>query len=190
MNDTGQHLGFLRDLTWSDILLVLVVPVVCGLLVLAIRRIVRGAAESAPSHRRLLILRITPLIRLLIWIVGVAIIVPVLIEPNLADVVALIATAGLAFAFALKDYLSCLIAGVVTILENTYQPGDWVEIGGAYGEVKAIGIRAVHIVTAAATEVIIPHSRLWSARVANASSGTRSSQKSAKPAFTASRIAR
>ncbi len=39
---------------------------------------------------------------------------------------------------------------------------------------KAIGARAVHIVTADDTEVIIPHARLWSTSVSNASSGQRS----------------
>jgi small-conductance mechanosensitive channel len=67
--------------------------------------------------------------------------------------------------------VSCLIAGVVTILENTYQPGDWIEFDGAYGEVRTIGTRAVHLVTADDTEVIIPHAKLWSSRVANASNG-------------------
>jgi small-conductance mechanosensitive channel len=174
MSEAGQPLGFLREPTWSRMLLVIVVLVGCGLLVQAMRRVVRAAAESAPSHRRLLILRVAPLSRLLIWIVGIAFVVPVLVEPSFEDVVALVATVGLTLAFAVKDYVSCLIAGVVTILENTYQPGDWIEIDGTYGEVKAIGTRAVHIVTADDTEVIIPHSRLWSASVFNASSGNRS----------------
>ena len=149
----------------------------CGLLVLMVRQVVRTAAEGAPSHRRLLILRVAPLSRLLIWIVGIATVIPVLIEPNFADIVALVAlvaATSLAFAFALKDYVSSVIAGVVTVLENTYQPGDWIEIDGTYGEVRAIGTRAVHIVTADDTEVIIPHSRLWSASLSNASSGSRS----------------
>src|SRR5208282_192938 len=34
------------------------------------------------------------------------------------------------------------------------------------------GLRAVHIVTADDTEVIIPHSRLWSTSIFNASSGS------------------
>jgi small conductance mechanosensitive channel len=174
MNEAGHNLGFLRELTWGHILLVIVVLVGCRLLVLTIRRMVRSAAESAPSHRRLLILRVAPVARLLIWIAGIAIIVPILIEPSFEDVVALVATVGLALAFALKDYVSCLIAGVVTIIENTYQPGDWIEVDGTYGEVKTIGTRAVHVVTADDTEVIIPHSRLWSASVFNASSGNRS----------------
>ncbi|MEJ0045645.1 MAG: mechanosensitive ion channel domain-containing protein [Rhodospirillales bacterium] len=36
----------------------------------------------------------------------------------------------------------------MTIIENDYQLGDWIEVDGIYGEVKTIGIRAVHIVTA------------------------------------------
>jgi small conductance mechanosensitive channel len=174
MNDAGHQLVFLRELTWSHALLVVVILAGCRALALAVGRIVRRAAESAPSHRRLLILRTAPLARLLIWIAAIVLIVPVLVEPTFEDVVALVATVGLALAFALKDYVSCLIAGVVTILENTYQPGDWIELDGAYGEVASIGTRAVRLVTADDTEVIIPHARLWSSSVFNASSGKRS----------------
>ena len=67
--------------------------------------------------------------------------------------------------------MSSLAAGLMTVLENTYQPGDWIEVDGAYGEVKFIGVRAVRLVTADDTEVIIPHSRIWTAGISNASSG-------------------
>jgi len=39
------------------------------------------------------------------------------------------------------------VAGLVTVLEGTYQPGDWIQVEGAYGEVRSIGMRAVRIVT-------------------------------------------
>ena len=126
MNETGKHLGFLRELTWSHVLAVLTVLIICTILVLAMRWIVRRTAESAPSRYRLLILRTAPIARLLIWITGLAIIVPLLVEPTFENVVALAASFGLALAFAIKDYVSCLIAGIVTIVENTYQPGDLV----------------------------------------------------------------
>ncbi len=174
MSESSQHLGFLRELTWSHILLVIAVLIACRLLIQVVRWITHYAAERAPSHRRLMILRPAPIARLLIWIAGIAIIIPLLVEPTFENVVALVATVGLALAFALKDYVSCVIAGVVTILENTYQPGDWIEVDGAYGEVKAIDIRAVHIVTADDTEVIIPHARIWSGSIFNASGGQRS----------------
>ncbi len=173
MNEAGAHLGFLRDLTWIHVALVGGVLIGGSLLVQLIRWIVRRAAESAPSQHRLMILRAAPIARLLIGISSLAIIIPLLVEPTFQDVIALIATVGLALAFALKDYVSCLIAGVVTIMENTYQPGDWIEIDGAYGEVKAIGTRAVHIVTSDDTEVIIPHEKIWSTSVFNASGGNR-----------------
>jgi len=164
----AAHLTFLRSLTWDHVALVAAVLAGAGVLILLVRGLVRRAAERAPSHRRLLILRAAPLARLLIGFSGLAIIVPILVEPNVED---LLATAGVALAFALKDYVSCLIAGVVTIIENTYQPGDWIEFDGAYGEVRTIGTRAVHIITADETEVIIPHAKIWSTRVSNSSSG-------------------
>jgi small-conductance mechanosensitive channel len=174
MNEANPHLSVLRELTWSHVLLVLVVLVSCRFLIGIVRWLVRRAAENAPTHRRLLVLRTAPIARLLIAIAGIAIVIPILIEPTFEDDVALIATVAVALAFALKDYVSCLAAGVVTILENTYQPGDWIEVDGIYGEVKMIGTRAVHIVTADDTEVIIPHARLWSTSAFNASSGNQS----------------
>ncbi len=174
MNEADHHLRFLRDMTWNKLLLIAVVLVGCWLLILLTRWIVRRAAESAAPHRRLQIWRLAPIARLLIWISGVVIIVPLLVAPTIDEVVALVAAVSLALAFALKDYVSSIIAGVVTILENAYQPGDWIEIDGAYGEVRAIGARAVHIVTVDDTEVIIPHSKLWSSNVFNASGGQQS----------------
>ncbi len=174
MNVSEHPLSFLQPFTWSHGLLVLVLLVSCPLLILAVRKIVRHAASSVPSHQRLLILRMAPIVRLVIWVTGIALIVPLLVAPRLEDVIALLATISLTLAFALKDYVSCVFAGVVTIVENTYQPGDWIEVDGSYGEVITIGTRAVHIVTADDTAVIIPHSKLWSASVFNASSGSHS----------------
>jgi small conductance mechanosensitive channel len=173
MAQATSHLNFLKEMTWGHIALVVAIVVGCSLLVQLVRWIVRQTAESAPAHR-LLILRAAPIARLVITLGGLALIIPILVEPTFEDIVALLATIGLALAFALKDYVSCLAAGVVTILENTYQPGDWIAFDGAYGEVKAIGMRAVRIVTADDTEVIIPHAKIWSTSVSNDSGGQRS----------------
>src|SRR5712691_6266155 len=99
MTETGRHLGFLRELTWSHAFVVAAVLIGCWLLILTVRAIVRRVAEGAPSHRRLLILRIAPIARLLIWIAGIVIIVPLLVEPKFEDIVALVAAVSLALAF-------------------------------------------------------------------------------------------
>ena len=174
MSDTLDTWGLFRPLTWDHVILVLAVLLVARLLSLLVRWALRYAAESARPRFRLAILRLSPILRLLIGLAAVIFIVPIVIEPTLQNVVALIASVGLVLAFGLKDYASSLLGGLATVLENAYQPGDWIEIGGTYGEVKAITLRAVRIVTADDTEVIIPHSRLWSTNVANATSGNRS----------------
>ena len=164
----------LEKLIWRDILIIAAALFLARLLILAMQWKLRQAAETARPHRRLTILRVVPIARLLIRATAIVVIVPILVEPTVPNILALSAGLGLALAYTLKDYGSSYVAGLVTVLENTYQPGDWIEVDGAYGEVKSIAGRAVHLVTADDTEVIIPHSRLWSASIFNASSGNRS----------------
>jgi small conductance mechanosensitive channel len=173
MSDMGHGLDFLRELMWQDVLLVLAILVLSRLLVQLARWTVRGLADFVPGRMRPAVLRVSPKIRLLIDIGTLLVILPILVEPTFHNTVALIATIGIALAFAFKDYGSALIGGFVTILEGTYQPGDWIEMEGFYGEVTAIGLRAVHIVTADDTEIVIPHSKLWTTSIANATGGQR-----------------
>ena len=166
--------GPLEKLIWRDVALITAVLLFARLLILAMQWTLRRAAETSQPHRRLIILRIVPIARLVIRAAAFVAIVPLLVEPTVPNLLALSAGLGLALAYTLKDYGSSFVAGLVTVLENTYQPGDWIKVDGAYGEVKAIAGRAVHLLTADDTEVIIPHSRLWSTSVFNSSCGNRS----------------
>ena len=145
--------GFLRHLTWSDALYVAAALALARLLVLLVQGTLRCAAERARPHLRLAILRAVPISRLAIGVATIVIVVPYVVEPTFRNIATLAASIALALAFALKDYVSSLVAGVVVVLENTYQPGDWIELDGTYGEVKRIGLRAVRLVTADDTEV-------------------------------------
>ncbi len=89
------------------------------------------------------------------------------------------ALAGLALGFAFKDYVSSLIAGIVTLYEKPYRQGDWVEISGTYGEIRSIGMRALKLVTPDDTVVTIPHMKIWDASVFNANDGQRELQVAA-----------
>lgn len=174
MTGMSHGLSFLRELVWQDLALILLIIVCARILILALRWTIRQVAECAPSRMRLWILALSPKARLAIDVLTILTVLPILVEPTFHNTVALIASVGIALAFAFKDYGSSLIAGLVTIIEGPYQPGDWIEVNGDYGEVKSIGVRAVRIVTADDTEVIIPHAKLWSTSIHNASSGARS----------------
>ncbi len=165
--------GILRKLVWQDALLILGILVAAQITVFVIRGLILQFAKRVPPRLRLLVLRALPLVRLLIGLAAAVLIVPILVQPTFRNVVTLVASAAVTLAFALKDYGSSLVAGLVTVLENTYQPGDWIEVDGVYGEVKSIGPRAATIVTPDDTEVIIPHTRLWTTSIFNASSGNR-----------------
>ncbi len=174
MNDGISTLGFLRKVGSSELWLVVAVLLSAWMLASAVRWILNRAAEKASPRLRLSILRIVPLARLAVGIGALVVVVPILVEPSFQNIVALVASVGLALAFALKDYASSLAAGLLTVLENAYQPGDWIEMDGIYGEVKFIGVRAVHIVTADDNEVIIPHYQFWTKKISNATSGSHS----------------
>ncbi len=171
MTEGTGKLEILRNLESTDVVRVASVLVLAWLLALTVRWVLRRVAEAAPVRLRLPSLRLIPLLRLCIGIGAFAAIVPIIVEPNFQNMVAIVASVSLALAYVLKDYASSLVAGMVTIIEGPYQPGDWIELDGTYGEVRLIGLRAVHIVTPYDNEVIIPHSRLWSASVSNATSG-------------------
>jgi small conductance mechanosensitive channel len=161
----------LEKLAWRDALLVLAVLILARLLIVGVQWQLRRLAEGVGPRQRLTILRFVPIARLLIRVAAVAVIVPILIEPTFRNILVLGASFTLALAYLLKDYGSSFVAGLVTVLENVYQPGDWINVDGHYGEVKAIASRAVHLRTADDTEVIIPHSRLWSTSILNSTSG-------------------
>ncbi|MCD1584410.1 mechanosensitive ion channel family protein [Halomonas profundus] len=125
---------------------------------------------------RFRIFALVPMTRLLILITALAIIVPIIIEPSLRNMVTLLGALGLAIGFAMKDYVSSLIAGVVSAIELPYRPGDWVQIEDTYGEVKHVGLRTVDIQTPDDDLVYVPHLKLWDHAVYNANNGGTSLQ--------------
>jgi small-conductance mechanosensitive channel len=141
------------------------------LLIVAVQRLLPWIAGRLHGRKRLNLLAVTPLIRMLAIIVAVGLSVPLLIEPSMQNMVALLGTVGLALGFALKDYASSLIAGIVAIGEKPYRNGDWIEVGGIYGEVRHVGMRTVHLVTPDDSWVAIPHARLWTDAIINANNG-------------------
>src|SRR5688572_6172619 len=138
MNDSLSAWGQLEQLSWGDVLIIAAVLSLTWLLIVAMRWTLRHAADKAPPKRRLIILRLVPIARVLIKAAAIVVIVPLLIEPTFRNTLALTAGIALALAYTLKDYGSSVAAGLVTVLENTYQPGDWIEVDGAYGEVKSM----------------------------------------------------
>lgn len=130
-------------------------------------------ADALPARFRLYVLPWVPALRLLITFVAVLWIVPLVIAPTPQNLFALLGALGIALGFAFKDFVSSLVAGVIAVYERPYRQGDWVRIRGVYGEVVAVGLRAVYLRTLEDERVSVPHAALWTEAVGNANDGVR-----------------
>ena len=164
--------GALSSITSEALLEAAILMVIASLLILLVQKLLPAVAGKLSGKPRLYLLASVPLLRLLIIILTITMVVPVLVEPSFENMVAIFGALGLALGFAFKDYANSLIAGIVTLYEMPYRPGDWIEVNGQYGEVRSIGTRAAEIVTLDDTVIVIPHSLLWNTLLANGNDGT------------------
>lgn len=172
METNGDVVNIFKNIADINFFKVLLIIGVSWLVVLLSQRLFSWTANKFTGRIRLFILGVVPVLRLVVIIVAFVLIVPEIIEPSFENLIALLGAMGLAIGFAFKDYISSLIAGVVTLYEMPYRPGDWIEFDGVYGEVKEINMRTVQIITPDDTTVFIPHNKLWNSSVLNSNAGT------------------
>jgi len=68
-------------------------------------------------------------------------------------------TMAVTLGFALKDLAASLIASLTILMDKPFQVGDRISFGGYYGEVTAIGLRSVRIVTLDDNLITIPNNK-------------------------------
>lgn len=171
MSDLGIKEAF-SAITSVALLEALVVVLIGTALTIVIQKLLPKIAGKLGGKPRFYVLASVPLLRLVIIVVTIIVVVPILVDPSFENMIAIFGALALALGFAFKDYANSLIAGVVTLYEMPYRPGDWIEVDGQYGEVRSIGTRAAEIVTPDDTVVVIPHSKLWDSLIANGNDGT------------------
>lgn len=171
MDDQEQYAKLFNDIDSQALITLGVILASTVLLIIVSQRGLNWLANRLHGQVRFRVFALVPLTRLLILITALAVAVPIVIEPSLRNMVTLLGAIGLAIGFALKDYVSSLIAGVVSAVELPYRPGDWVNIEGTYGEVKHVGMRTVEIVTPDDDLVAVPHLKLWDSAIYNANNG-------------------
>jgi small conductance mechanosensitive channel len=142
----------------------------------AVRFVSRWITRRLPARYRFHILPWVPVFRLVIIVIAVIEIAPLIIRPTGGNLLAMLGAVGLAIGFAFKDYVSSLIAGLVVVYEQPYRVGDWITVGGDYGEVRSVGMRAVELVTPGDTVVTVPHAKIWDTAIHNANGGQRAVQ--------------
>ncbi|HMB69595.1 MAG TPA: mechanosensitive ion channel domain-containing protein [bacterium] len=128
-------------------------------------------ASARFSRYRLTIGRLFPVMRLLIWGFALYFVIVVIFRPQANSVLALTASAGLAFGLAAQEIVRNILAGIFILFDEPFRVGDMVEVDGHYGEVTSIGIRSTRIHTFDDSTIAVPNGLMMSQAVSNSNSG-------------------
>ncbi len=123
------------------------------------------------AKRRLFFKKLIPISRILVWIIVVYYVVAGVFEVDRQGLLAAGAAVGVAIGFAAQDVLKNIFGGILIIMDQPFQVGDRVKVGGTYGEVVSIGLRSTRIVTPDDNLVSVPNTQVVDGQVANANAG-------------------
>lgn len=157
--------GILQNLFWSLVLIV----VVWASLKFIVSLLETLAERSA--QRRLLIKKLIPAVRLVVWVIVVYLVIAVVFGISQEKLFAASAALGVAIGFAAQDILKNIFGGVIILLDQPFQAGDKISVGGTYGEVISIGLRSTRIVTPDDNLVSVPNAQIVDGQVSNANAG-------------------
>jgi small-conductance mechanosensitive channel len=134
-------------------------------------RIAGRRARLAPKLRNVI-----PVVNFGLWFFAVYLVIVGIFARSPLLIVIVVAVLTLAAGFASRQLLQDLVGGIVIMIERPFQIGDRIRIGGHYGEVARIGLRAFHLISADGAVVVIPNAEVMRQSIANANPGTMESQ--------------
>jgi small-conductance mechanosensitive channel len=120
--------------------------------------------------KRLLLHQIATVSRFAFWSIGALLAVRALALPR-EVMIGLTGGAAVTLGFALKDLVASILAGLTIIIDRPFQVGDRVAFGDYYGEIAAIGLRSVRLVTLDDNVVTIPNNKFLTDCVSSGNAG-------------------
>ncbi len=90
---------------------------------------------------------------------------------QIAPVIGALGVLGLAVGLAAQDTFSNFIAGIILLMDRPFRIGDWVHIGGEYGQVEGLTLRTTRLRTPDNESVAIPNAVVAGAEIKNLSAG-------------------
>lgn len=157
--DGGIQLGI--DVT-------VIVASLLGLLFFArvVRRFSRRWIGHVPNLSKLLQAFLVTVVYWIVLAVGLMVVLSAL-GIDISPVFALIGGASFILAFAFQDTLGNLASGLMIMINRPFDEGDYVDVGGVAGTVKAVSIVATTVVTPDNQIIVIPNKNVWGNVITN-----------------------
>ena len=162
----NQVLSSLGISSVEALLHAIVTLVICILAIKIITSLVEKVLSKNPKLDSTLRHYISSAIRTLLWILTVIIVANAL-GINTTSLVALVSVAGLALSLSIQNVMSNLFSGITLLIAKPFATGDFVEVAGKTGIVKAIGLFYTQLDTLDNVAVSIPNSDVTAASVHN-----------------------
>jgi len=154
----------------DTVVTIILILVAAYLIVKVADYLLRKISEKAGRYR-ITVTMVIPLLKIIVYVSAVYFILRTIFEPDLTELALFSGLFGAAIGFGLKDIFADIIGGIVIAFERPYQIGDKIEVGGTYGEVTDIGLRATRVVTPDDSVVSIPNFAVFQEAAASQNAG-------------------
>src|ERR1700688_1154764 len=144
-----------------NIILAVIIFVVFLLLASAAKALVRRVAQRHGRRQNLGILlgHLTHVTMIIFgFLVAFSAVAP---SFHASDLVKMLGIGSVAIGFAFQNILQNFLAGILLLLQEPFQIGDWISVTGLDGKVEDIQARATVIATADGKRIVIPNAVLF-----------------------------
>ncbi|MCR9160001.1 MAG: mechanosensitive ion channel family protein [Nannocystaceae bacterium] len=111
---------------------------------------------------------LTSIVRIAILAGGVFTALSVLnLDKAVTSLLAGVGIVGLALGFAFQDIAANFVSGLLMAVRQPFALGDLVEVGGSFGKVESIDLRATRLTLLSGESVIIPNKDVYQSAIVN-----------------------
>lgn len=131
-----------------------------------------GKAQAGSWRARMPKLLID-LARLMLILLGTAIVLAAVWDADLAGLVTALGVGSVVIGLALQDTVGSVVSGIALLFERPFNVGDWLQVNGVIGQVVDINWRAVRLQSRSNDEVVVlPHKVIGGQLIRNYSQPT------------------